>query len=274
MQPSVRLRKNLKSSKTYKNSIEILNHKNFILITGAPVIGKTILANIFAYQLLAKNFELVYITEIREAEEAYENNKKQIFYFDDFLGTTTLDLTSSRNADATLINFIERVKNDKQKRLILTCRTTILNQAKEKSEIINNSKIDINNHEVKIEDYGNLERAKILYNHIYFSNLTEDFKSVFFKNQFYWQIIKHRNYNPRIIEFFTDIERIEHEVKYEKEFIDFLNNPDKICKKSFTNQLSENAQILLSTMFSIGGGVYVIIEDRLKEAFESRINYE
>ena len=260
-------------SKSHQNSVKILNEKNFILITGAPGIGKTILANILTYQLLAEDFELVYINEIREAEDSYENNKKQVFYFDDFLGTTTLDLTSSRNADATLVNFIERIKVDKQKRLILTCRTTILNQAKEKSEIINNSKIGINNHEVKIEDYGKLEKAKILYNHIYYSNLTEEFKSIFFKSLFHWEVINHKNYNPRIIEFFTDIERLQNKIDYKSEIIIFLDNPDTIWEKSFTNQLSENAQILLSTMFSING-TYVVNESRLKDAFESRINYE
>lgn len=260
-------------SKSHQKSVRILNDRNFILITGAPGIGKTILANILTYQLLAEDFELVYINEIREAEDAYENNKKQVFYFDDFLGATTLDLTSSRNADATLVNFIERVKDDNQKRLILTCRTTILNQAKEKSEIINNSKIEISKHEVKIEDYGKFEKAKILYNHIYYSNLTEELKSVFFKDKFHWEVINHRSYNPRIVEFFTDIERLQGNIEYKSEIINFLNNPDKIWEKSFTNQLSENAQMLLSTMFSISG-TYVVNESRLKDAFESRVDYE
>ncbi|WP_024481145.1 restriction endonuclease [Cellulophaga baltica] len=260
-------------SKSHKKSVKILNDTNFILITGAPGIGKTILANILTYQLLAEDFELVYINEIRDAEVAYESNKKQIFYFDDFLGATTLDLTSSKNADSTLINFIERVKLDNKKRLILTCRTTILNQAKEKSEIIYNSKIDINNHEVKIEDYGKLEKAKILYNHIYDSNLTNELKSTFFKDYFHWEIINHRSYNPRIIEFFTDIDRLQENVEYKSEIINFLDNPDKIWEKSFTNQLSDNAQILLSTLFSLSG-TYVVSETKLKEAFDNRVNFE
>lgn len=260
-------------SKNHQNSVEILNNKNFILITGAPGIGKTVLANILTYQLLAEDFELVYINEIREAEDAFQNNKKQVFYFDDFLGTITLDLTSSRNADATLINFIERIKNDNQKRLILTCRTTILNQAKEKSEKIDNSKIDISNHEVKIEDYGKLEKAKILYNHIYYSNLTDELKSIFFKDEFYWKIINHKNYNPRIIEFFTDIESRQNDLEYKKEVISYLDNPDKIWEKSFTIQLSENARIMLSTLFSISGR-YVVNENSLKDAFKSRIDFE
>ncbi len=260
-------------NQTHGLSVEILNNKHFILITGAPGIGKTTLADMLTYQLLAENYELVYVTEIREAEEAFESGAKQVFYFNDFLGTITLDLTSSRNVDSAIINFIERVKSDKNKRLILTCRTTILNQAKSESEIINNSKIDISQHEVKIEDYGNLEKAKILYNHIYFSNLSEDLKSVFFKNQFYWKVIMHNNYNPRLVEFFTDIERLQRNVEYEVEVISFLENPEKIWEKSYTVQISENARILLSTMYSLGSR-FVISEHILKNAFESRIAFE
>ncbi|NVO10964.1 MAG: restriction endonuclease [Bacteroidales bacterium] len=261
------------ANKEYDKAVNILNLKHFILITGAPGIGKTILANMLTYQLLAKDFELVYVTDIKEADDAYGQEKKQLFYFDDFLGSTTLDLKSSRNVDTLIVNFIERVKKDKQKRLILTCRTTLLNQAKENSEKLDNSKIDIAKYEVKIEDYSKLEKAKILYNHIYFSNLTDDLKKTFFKNEFYWKVIKHRNYNPRIIEFFTDTDRIEHEISYEKLIINFLDYPEKIWKHSFERQISEASRIFLSTMFSLSGR-YIISEERLKEVFDNRINYE
>ncbi|MBK6609130.1 MAG: AAA family ATPase [Leptospiraceae bacterium] len=260
-------------SKEYDSSIKILNSKNFLLITGEPGIGKTMLANMLTYQFLAKNFELIYVTEIKEAEEAYENGKKQIFYFDDFLGAITLDLTSSRNADAAIVNFIERIRKDKQKRLILTCRTTILNQAKEKSDKLNNSNIDIANHEVKIGDYGNLDKAKILYNHIFFSNLTEELKIVFFKNEFYWKVIKHRNYNPRLIQFFTNIEKVNNEKSYETAIINYLDNPEQVWEQSFEIQISHTSQIFLSIMVSLSS-FYVIDEYRLKKAYNARLDYE
>lgn len=261
------------TNKEYEKAINILNLKHFILITGAAGIGKTMLANMLTYQLLARKFELVYVTDIKEADDAYEQEKKQVFYFDDFLGSITLDLKSSRNVDALIVNFIERVKKDKHKRLILTCRTTILNQAKESSEKLDNSKIDIDNYEVKIEDYGILDKAKILYNHIYFSKLTYELKKIFFENEFYWKVIKHRNYNPRIIEFFTDIDRIEPEISYDKLILNFLEFPEKIWKFSFEKQISETSRIFLSTMFSLSG-YYVVSEAKLKEVFDNRINYE
>ncbi|MFV7235323.1 restriction endonuclease [Flavobacterium sp. ZB4R12] len=260
-------------NKTHKNAVDILNRNNFILITGAPGIGKSTLANMLTYQLLAKDFELIYVREITEAEDLFLPEKKQVFYFDDFLGTITLDLKSSRNADSAIVNFIERVKSDKQKKLILTCRTTILNQAKEASEKIGDSKIDISNHEVNIEDYRDIDKAKILYNHIYFSQLVEEQKSTFFKDKFYWQVIKHKFYNPRVIEYFTDKDRIEPNAEYNEVVMNFLNNPSLIWEKPFVNQISSNARLLLSTLYSLGGR-YVIFENRLRESFNARLDHE
>jgi energy-coupling factor transporter ATP-binding protein EcfA2 len=260
-------------SKTHQLAVDILNKNNFILITGDPGTGKTTLANMLTYQLLAEDFELVYVREIREAEDMIIPSKKQVFYFDDFLGSSTLDLKSSRNADSAIVDFTERVKADKQKRLILTCRTTLLNKAKIESEKIENSKLDTSNYEVKIDNYRNIDKARILYNHIYFSNLSEELKLVFFKDQFYWQVIKHKNFNPRIIEFFTDIDLLQSDISYSREIIDFLDNPSKIWEKSYSKQISNEARLFLSTLYALGGK-YVIDEQKIKEAFDVRLEFE
>lgn len=260
-------------SSTYKTAVNILNENNFILITGAPGIGKTTLANMLTYQLLGEGFELVYVREIKEAEDSYSSDKKQIFYFDDFLGSSTLDLKSSKNADLAIVSFTERVRTDKQKKLILTCRTTLLKQAKEESEKIESSKIEISKYEVKIEDYQDLDKARILYHHIYFSNLSEELKSVFFRDRFYWKIIRHRNYNPRIVEFFTDIDRLQPEIEYDEEILGFLENPTKIWEKSYKKQISNEARFFLSALYSLSGR-YIVSEVTLKKAFDARLNYE
>jgi energy-coupling factor transporter ATP-binding protein EcfA2 len=260
-------------NKTYKSAVELLNKNHFLMITGSPGIGKTTLANFLTCQLLADDFELVYVREVREAEDLYLTGKKQVFYFDDFLGTIALDLKSSRNADAAIAQFVERVLGDKQKRLLLTCRTIILNQAKEESERISNSKFDISKHEIKIEDYTDLDKARILYNHVYFSKLPEDLKGTFFKEKFYWKIIKHKFYNPRTIELFTDPDHLQPNVEYNKEVMDLLNDPTKIWDKPFYVQISFEARLFLSTLYSISG-IYSVNEERLKEAFEARLDYE
>lgn len=261
-------------NKTHSEAVSALNKNNFILVTGAPGIGKSTLANMLTYQFLAEDFELVYVREITEAEEAFSPEKKQIFYFDDFLGAITLDLYSSRNADSAIVNFIERVRDDKHKRLILTCRTTILNQAKNISDKIENSNIDISNYEVRIENYTNWDKARILYNHIYLSDLSDEQKLIYFQNDFHWKVIKHRYYNPRLIQGITSKSNLV-DTEYSENFVlEILNDPNKIWEKPFNIQISNVSRLLLLTMYSLSGGIYYVTDERLKEAFNSRINHE
>ncbi|WP_421497798.1 restriction endonuclease [Flavobacterium columnare] len=261
-------------NKTHSEAVSALNKNHFILVTGAPGIGKSTLANMLTYQFLAEDFELVYVREITEAEEAFSPEKKQIFYFDDFLGAITLDLYSSRNADSAIVNFIERVRDDKHKRLILTCRTTILNQAKNISDKIENSNIDISNYEVRIENYTNWDKARILYNHIYLSDLSDEQKLIYFQNDFHWKVIKHRYYNPRLIQGITSKSNLV-DTEYSENFVlEILNDPNKIWEKPFNIQISNVSRLLLLTMYSLSGGIYYVTDERLKEAFNSRINHE
>jgi adenylate kinase family enzyme len=261
-------------NKTHNEAVNALNDNHFILITGAPGIGKSTLANMLTYQFLAEDFELVYVREITEAEDAFSPDKKQIFYFDDFLGAITLDLYSSGNTDSAIVNFIERVMHDKHKRLILTCRTTILNQAKNISDKIQNSNIDISNYEVRIENYTDWDKARILYNHIYLSDLEDEQKGIFFQNDFHWKVIKHKYYTPRIIQDITKKNNIVDSDYSEKFVLDILNDPTKIWEKPFNVQISHISRLLLLTMYSLGGGIYAITDERLKEAYNSRINFE
>ncbi|MFP3595757.1 restriction endonuclease [Chryseobacterium sp. SIMBA_029] len=261
-------------NKTHNDAVNVLNVNHFLLITGSPGIGKSTLANMLTYQLLAEGFELIYVREITEAEEAFTSNKKQVFYFDDFLGAITLDLYSSKNADSAIVNFIDRVRNDKHKRLILTCRTTILNQAKNISDKIENSDIDISNYEVKVENYTDWNKARILYNHLYLSDLSNEQQLVFFQNDFHWKVIKHRYYNPRLIQGITKKNNIIDSGFSEKYVLDILNTPQKIWEKPFNVQISKISRLLLLTMYSLGGGIYYITDERLRESFNARIANE
>ncbi|MEA1848158.1 hypothetical protein U9K52_04445 [Chryseobacterium sp. MHB01] len=200
--------------------------------------------------------------------------EKNKYFIDDFLGAITLDLYSSRNADSAIVNLIERIKSDKFKRLILTCRTTVLNQAKNISDKIQNSNIDISNYEVRVENYSDWDKARILYNHIYLSDLQDEQKLIYFQNDFHWKVIKHKYYNPRLIQGITNKNNIVDSEYSEKLILEILNDPKKIWEKPFTIQITQISRLLLLTMFSLGGGIYYITDERLKEAFNSRINYE
>ncbi|MEZ5106815.1 MAG: hypothetical protein R2757_20085 [Draconibacterium sp.] len=263
-------------NKNYNESLEKLNNHKVLLITGVPGIGKTTLANLITYQLLSNDFRLVYIDDkIREGEDLFDSdvNVKQLFYFDDFLGSNYLEIINSRNTDKSIVNFIERVKLTPNKYLVLTTRTTILNQARSIHEKLKRANLDSLKYEIEISNYNEYEKAKILYNHLYFNDLPKDFIEEIFKDKNYLKIIHHRNYNPRLIEFFTLLQNVNH--LKTNEYFNFilyhLENPSEIWDSAITNQLSEEEKYLLFTLLTLGRNVD---KEILSEAFDERINHE
>jgi hypothetical protein len=149
-------------------AVKRLKKLGSIIIVGEPGIGKTILAEQVVLNYVALGYELCVIeNSLNEAEDVWSQDKKQIFYFDDFLGRNYLEALT-RHEDSHILSFIKRVQKNKTKLFILTSRTTILNQGKHLSELFRAENIDRAEFEIKVADFTTLDKAKILYNHIWF----------------------------------------------------------------------------------------------------------
>jgi DNA polymerase III delta prime subunit len=249
-------------NKSFKKAFKILDENNYVLITGIPGIGKSTLAKILISYLMKKKYKLKVISEdIDEAWKVLSNNEKefQIFYYDDFLGSNSLEGFITKNEDQRLIDFIKKLKNSefKSKKLILTTRDYILRRAKHEFEKLKNSNIEIAACKVDIKDYDLFMKAKIFYNHLFFSKIDRSYFNVILDKQNYLEIVKHENYNPRIIEFITDKDKIKLEkispIKYFQWIIDKLDNPQDIWDGLF-NKLPEVAKYILFVILIIGEG--------------------
>lgn len=261
-------------TKTFNLAIEQLKDKKILILTGEPGIGKTLTAEMIVYDFLACNYQLVHVIDsIQEAESVFApKGIKQIFYFDDFLGSNYFQIKNRVSKDSSILYFIDRVVNTKNKYMILTSRTTILSQAKQKSEKIKNYHFEPSEHEIELENYDEYARGQILYNHITLSKLEDPYINKFFENKNYWKIINHRNYNPRIVSFVTDSNNIETDTSnFLNVVINKFDNPDLIWEYSYRNQLDFYSQYFLETLYSFPSQVK---EDILKEAYESRLEYE
>jgi hypothetical protein len=261
-------------NKAYKDSIEILNREKFLIITGEPGIGKTTLAEFICYQHLADGFKFTYIlNSLTDAERILEDDERQIFYFDDFLGANYLKIKHEPHHDTSLINFINRIKGSRNKRMILTSRTTILNQAKADYEQLNAPMLDIARHEIVIQDYNEYDKALILYNHLFHSSISNEYVEKIVQDKNYRKIISHKNYSPRIINYITDPLRLGtiRSEDYQHFILAKLDKPDDIWKQPYENQISESAQFFLQTMFTFD---LPVSESILIDAFNDRLNYE
>jgi hypothetical protein len=234
-------------------ALEILTNRNFCIIAGIPGIGKTTLAEMLVLYFLSNGFELIRITaNIREAS-AVSGNKRRVFYYDDFLGQSSDADKFEKNEDQRLLDFFETIKHSRVSKLILTTREYILNQARRRYEKLARTSFELETYIVDLAKYTRMNRAEILFNHIFFSDLPTSFKRKLLENHAYLGIIDHENYNPRFVDVLTQVNSILGlpEEQYVEFFLENLANPYRLWGHAFENQLTAPARDILVVLISM-----------------------
>jgi len=243
-------------NESYYKANEIIKDKKYVIISGIPGIGKTTLARILVYHYLANGFEeFIFLSDsINEAFALYKDGVKQIFLFDDFLGTNFLENKLSNNEEQRIVKFIERVSKSKDKIIIFTTREYILAQAKQKYDAFENASLEFAKCIIDLSHYTKIVKAKILFNHLYFSNLSGLHISNLLSNETYKTVIHHRNYNPRIIQTITNdnIWKTIEPSNFSNKFLEFIENPISVWKHVFENQISKLSQCVLANLMTAG----------------------
>ena len=246
-------------STAYPRACAMLKNGHVAIISGAPGVGKTSLAKMLLYTNIMHGFEVISIlTDFQTGRDRYQHGKKQIFYFDDFIGATFLGERASaftRNEDRAILDFIEMVRSSPTARLVMTTREHILNQAIATSEKLKQSNLIDNRCVLEIGDYSNLQRANILYNHIYFSDLPDEYRAALLAGRFYMAIVKHRKFNPRLIEWLSNFQRVKSVApdRYQSFVRDLLADPSEIWRHAYEQQISDAARSALLALYSFGG---------------------
>lgn len=247
------------SSEAYPRAVSMLIEGHVAIISGAPGVGKTTLARMLLYDFLEKGYEAVSIlTDFQTGRERYQPGKKQIFYFDDFIGATFLGeraSTFTRNEDRVILDFIEMVRASKTARLVMTTREHILQQAIAASEKLRQSRLVDNKCVLEIRDYSRRQRAEILYNHIHFSDLPEKYRHELLSGRFYHRIVDHEKFNPRLIDWLSNFRRVKDvPVEQYRKFVeDLLDDPAEIWLHAYQAQISDAGRSILLALYTHGG---------------------
>lgn len=243
---------------SFYKAMNILKEHGYVIISGIPGIGKTTLARMLVYDLLARGMnEFVCIeNNLQDGARLFQDGKTQVFFFDDFLGSNTF-FYGEKDFENKLISFIKAVQRSKGKLFIMTTREYILAQANEYYEKFKIHQVDIAKCTLDLTAYSQTIKARILYNHIAEAHLPIEYIEQLLKNKNYLKLVNHTYFNPRVIEMYID--RGEWKRDSPKDFIpSFLrmfNKPTCVWEKAF-KALPKTAKYALLVLGSMGGDVY------------------
>lgn len=246
---------------SFTKALDILKENRYVIISGIPGIGKTTLSRMLAYEILAGGYdEFIKISTMEDAAQKLTDGKKQVFFYDDFLGSSFLE-EKENGFEGKLLAFIEKVKREPDKLFILSTREYILEVAKRIYEKINLKNIEIAKCTLDISIYSEDIRAKILYNHLAVEELPISYLQELIADKKYLKLIKHDNFNPRIIESFLAQKMYlkQSPEGFVKLFLDFFDHPFSVWKFAY-DSMTDLAKSALSIRASMGSG-YVFVDD-------------
>lgn len=241
---------------SYPAAKEALTKNHVCVIAGRAGIGKTTLAEMLLLEHTAAGFQPVVVSaDISEANAVWNADPgvRQIFYYDDFLGQAAVADKLNKNEDARLDVLMSAVIRTKNKRLILTTREYILEQAKRDYERLERMGLEAHKHVIRLEDYTRLNKAQILYNHLYFSELDADVRASLLPQKLYLHIINHQNYTPRLIDDIARRAKLDGTTpnKFPAYFVGILNDPKTLWQHTFDHSISAEARLVLLSLASL-----------------------
>ena len=216
--------------------------------------------------MLARGYEeFVYVDDMDTAAKMFSKEKRQIFFFDDFLGANSF-VQQPVSFENKLITFIDKVRNSKHTLFVLSTREYVLSEAKAYYEKLSMNNIDIAKCTIELEYYTKTIRARILYNHLAEANIPGEYIDVFLDKRGYHAIISHHNFNPRVIESIIK-EQIWETIApndFANKVKEFFDNPISVWQFAFEKLDVETryALLVLGTM-----GNYVRLDD-FQEAYK------
>lgn len=252
---------------SFREARDKLESGHVVIISGPPGVGKTTLAEMLSFAYIVEGWEYVVVRSLDDGFAKLHDTQRQIFFFDDFLGTAALDTRALAAKDSDLARFIKRVRTSSNARFVLTTRAPIFEEARRVSERLADKSLDIVKYVLDVGLYTRRIKARILYNHLLVSNISFDHIRALWSSGAVPRIVDHKNYNPRIIEAMTDGVQVGGvgADDYPAEFIKSLNNPQRIWDVSFRSHIPRKCQHLLYSLFFCSD--YGVLIDELRVIF-------
>ena len=268
-------------SKVYYDALNILEKNNILMLEGSPGVGKSTLSKLLVSHFVTKGYKFKYVSNnsISEIKKDITPLDKEIILMDNFLGQRIADI--SFNFFQTFKTLIEFISSHKNKKIIVNTRSIVLNEALSTNQVFKDT-LEFNNIsrcEINMDNLSYLEKSKILYNHIYFYEVPPMHIDALMQDRHYWDIVKHKNFNPRIIEYVTRKVKLNgiRSCDYFSYIIKTLDNPKDVWKDEFQS-LSKYDRLFIFTLYTLisfeSYGSEFVDSTILKECLENRLKLE
>jgi len=230
-----------------------LEETGALIIAGQPGVGKTTLARMLLWLHAEQGWKVFVVDTLEEAISVAETGERRLILLDDFLGQVRLSADHVRGIDARLPPLLSRVAAHDDLRFILTTRDYILAQARGLSARLAPGKINAREYVLNVGRYTRSVKARILYNHLYFSGLTPDQRSAVLRDDFFLKVIDHKNFNPRLIEEITSPDYLALTDRPVRETIEaVLANPELLWERPYRQHISAEGRIMMLALFLNG----------------------
>lgn len=244
----------------YDDAEKTLNSMGTCILVGPAGAGKTTAAYMLCFDKICEGYELVVASQdIADAERLYDHSRRQVFFYDDFLGQNTLGPDLNKNEDSRLLSFIRRMEAGSSHRLVLSTRDYTLADAAQQYQKLSRSEIQNRVIRVDHQSYSREVRARILFNLLFFADLPDGVFDTFLARRTYLRVIDHANYNPRMIEFGLSLYASEMKAGRKLEpfdtfLMESLANPDQLWSHAF-EQVGLVGRDIIVTIWTFGGWV-------------------
>lgn len=234
---------------SFSKARELLAEEHVCVIAGSPGVGKTMLAHALVADAASDEFDILDVnSDVRDAWTLYDSNAKQFFLYDDFLGQISLRERLGKNEDKSIVGFMEKVAASSNHRFVLTTREYILREATSSFPALKQIG-ERRRFLLEVPHYSQADRARILYNHVWHSELPAALKSQFAQGG--WkEVVNHHGFNPRLVQYATGEVLVSRKEKYLEEFISILTRPTRLWEDGYDHQIREEQRVLLRVLCS------------------------
>ncbi|WP_234310695.1 restriction endonuclease [Streptomyces sp. NRRL S-474] len=234
----------------FERAKQLLDTQQVCVIAGIPGVGKTTVALMLAAWLMGNNYEVHEISQdVDEIGTLWRDDTRQVFLYDDFLGSTTLDTPLNKNEDNRLLSVIREIQETPGKALVMTTRDYLLEHARLRHDRLAEPDVSDAVSVIRLTDLDLQVRGQILYNHVHHSSLPLNDKRRFADPAVWRPVVQHRNFNPRLVE-----ETLRLSARRGPDvgaaMLENLDDPGRVWERIVENELSDAAVHMLEVLFT------------------------